>query len=121
MIQKIMFRGFYKLFFSIIILGVSSCMPMGSSGALFWGTAARSYNQSRTNNNYIVSRIKGTFRGFSRGREYELLNGQTWVQTEYYSRYGYAYSPEVILFIDNGQIRMFVDGIDYPVIVTRIK
>jgi len=68
----------------------------------------------------IQSYIISDFDGLDYGNIYELANGQIWKQTEYYIWYWYWFYPEVLIWYDAGAYRMKVEGIDHPVMVSRI-
>ena len=69
----------------------------------------------------MSSTISGTFEGLEYGRVFVLSNGQVWQQSEYYTRYRYAYNPSVLIYRDGSRLRMLVDGIERPVSVVRLR
>jgi len=69
----------------------------------------------------IESRIDGDFEGWEGETVVKLMNGQIWIQTEYYYTYHYAFMPEVLIYKSGGGYKMKVDGVDKAVGVERIK
>lgn len=49
------------------------------------------------------------------------MNGQAWQQTEFYTWYYYAYSPQVVIFPSRGVMKMLIEGTSHPVTVQRIR
>ena len=70
-------------------------------------------------NSVIESRIDGEFKGWDGHKQYKLVNGQVWQQSEYKYQYKYAYRPEAIVYNIGGRYIMSVDGTRVP--VKRIK
>lgn len=70
---------------------------------------------------YLESRISGDFNGFDGQTIFKLTNGQIWQQSEYWYHYHYAYSPAVLIYSDNGQYKIKVDGIDKSIGIHRLK
>ncbi len=54
--------------------------------------------------------ISGQFSGFANGNVFKLGNGQIWEQTGYDIHYYNAFSPEVIIYSDTFDYKMFVKG-----------
>lgn len=79
------------------------------------------FSNESSSNNLIESRVDGSFNGFEGETIIKLRNGQIWQQTEYYYRYRYSYSPNVIIYKENGRFKMKIDGIDRAVGVTQLK
>lgn len=69
----------------------------------------------------IETRIDGDFEGWEGETVVKLMNGQIWIQTEYYYHYHYAYAPSVIVFQSNGRWKMIVDGVPKAVGVEQIR
>ena len=67
------------------------------------------------------SRVDGEFEGWEGDTLVKLMNGQIWEQSEWHYEYSYAYMPRVTIFRAGGQCKMWVEGIDEPVGVTRVK
>ena len=68
-----------------------------------------------------VSRIDGSFEGWSGDTIVKLTNGQIWQQATYSFEYRYAYRPTVIVYEVGRGYAMYVDGTSKPVRVTRLK
>jgi len=68
----------------------------------------------------IKGKIDGDFEGWEGETIVKLTNGDIWQQTEYYNKYHYAYSPEVILVRDGSGYKMKVDGVSKAVSVQRL-
>ena len=69
----------------------------------------------------IESEVDGSFEGWKGETIVKLANGQIWQQTEYHYEYDYAYRPEVLVFKSRLGYKMWVEGIDEPVRVQRLK
>lgn len=69
----------------------------------------------------IVSRIAGTFEGWSGNTLFRLENGQLWEQASYDYRFHYAYRPRVTIVRCSRGYRMLVDGFDETILVRRIR
>ena len=69
----------------------------------------------------IESKVDGSFEGWDGETIVKLANGQIWQQTEYHYEYDYAYRPEVLVFKSRLGYKMWVEGIDEPVRVQRLK
>jgi hypothetical protein len=69
----------------------------------------------------IESNVDGDFEGWEGETIVKLINGQIWQQTEYYYHYHYAYGPEVLIYRSGGGYKMKVEGIEKPVMVSRLR
>lgn len=69
----------------------------------------------------IESQIDGDFEGWEGETVVKLMNGQIWMQTEYYYEYMYAYMPDVLIYKSSGGYKMKVEGIDQAVEVRLLK
>ena len=69
----------------------------------------------------IESKVDGSFEGWDGETIVKLANGQIWQQPEYHYEYDYAYRPEVLVFKSRLGYKMWVEGIDEPVRVQRLK
>ena len=68
-----------------------------------------------------ISRIDGTFKGWSGDTIVKLVNGQIWQQAEYSYKYAYAYRPSVVIYKLNSGYAMQVEGTEGSVRVNRLK
>ncbi len=85
--------------------------------ALKIGSGSSSSNDSGV----IETRIDGDFEGFEGDTIFKLLNGQIWQQIDGRYKYAYKFSPRVILIVNGNIGKMSVEGVNYPISVTRIK
>lgn len=69
----------------------------------------------------LESFIISDFDGLDYGNVYKLANGQIWEQTEAWVWVWVWVNPKVLIWNDGGVYRMKVEGIEHPVMVTRIK
>jgi hypothetical protein len=69
----------------------------------------------------IESRVDGEFEGWEGETVVKLMNGQIWVQTEYYYHYHYAYMPSVLIYQSGGGWKMKVEGVDKAVRVEQLR
>lgn len=98
--------------------GVISTSPSWGSGIqLPWGGLMPSTPSSGS---VIKSKVDGVFNGWSGSTLVSLTNGQIWQQSEYYYDYDYSYRPDVTIIKDSTGYKMFVEGIDRGVRVTRL-
>ena len=67
------------------------------------------------------SKVRDTFGGWDGDTIVELDNGQIWKQQEYYYEYIYAYRPTVVVYQSFGVWKMWVEGTDKPIRVTKIN
>jgi hypothetical protein len=56
----------------------------------------------------IESSIDGDYNGWTGETIYKLLNGQYWMQTQYYYHYKYKYAPEVLIYKSGSSYKMHV-------------
>lgn len=69
----------------------------------------------------IQSTIQYKFDGYANEKTFTLSNGQVWKQTSYQSRTAKRFMPEVLIFLNENEYKMMVDGYDELISVTRIK
>jgi len=70
----------------------------------------------------VESKIDGDFECWEGETIFKLMNGQIWQQTQYAYRYCYKFMPKVtIVRGQNGVYRMYVEGVDGSIAVTRIR
>lgn len=69
----------------------------------------------------IESQISGAFEGWDGETVVKLMNGQVWMQTEYYYEYHYAYMPDVLVYQSGGGWKMKVDGVSKAVGVEQLR
>jgi len=66
--------------------------------------------------------LKGAFKGFkNRDTIFEFHAGGKWRQNEYRYLYHYAYMPSAKVVDEGGRNLLYVDGVDEPVEVKRIR
>jgi hypothetical protein len=88
-----------------------------SVAALVSGTVPRpAYAQG-----VIESQIDGEFEGWEGETVVKLMNGQVWIQTEYYYHYHYAYMPDVLVYQSRSGWKMKVEGVDKAVGVEQLR
>ena len=67
-------------------------------------------------------RLKGQFKGFhNRETTFHFQGGSAWQQNEYKYHYHYAYMPDAKVVNEGGRYLLYVDGIDEPVEVKRLR
>lgn len=67
-------------------------------------------------------RLKGAFKGFhNRDTVFEFADGHIWRQNVYQYRYQYAYMPGAKVVDEAGRYMLYVDGVDEPVEVRRVR
>jgi hypothetical protein len=69
----------------------------------------------------IESQIDGDFEGWDGETVVKLMNGQIWIQTEYYYEYHYAFMPNVLVYRTPLGWKMRVDGIRKSVGVEQLR
>jgi len=69
----------------------------------------------------IESKIDGEFEGWEGETVVKLINGQVWIQTEYYYHYHYAYMPDVLIYLSSGGWKMQVEGVPKAVPVEQLR
>lgn len=69
----------------------------------------------------VESAIKGEFHGLYAGKQYRLVNGQTWVQQEVFEHDHLAYKPRVTIYPASNGWMMAVDGVDRAVRVVPLE
>jgi hypothetical protein len=69
----------------------------------------------------IVSRVKGSFRGWTGRTRLELLNGQEWEQRSYGYMYRYACTPRVVVMRRHDGHWMRVEGVPGWAPVRRVR
>ena len=67
------------------------------------------------------SQVNGEFEGWEGETLVQLVNGQVWIQSEYYYQYHYAYMPRVFVFDSGGTWKMKVEGISKAVGVRQLQ
>lgn len=100
-------KGIFSLALSAALVG----------GALF----SAIYPSTAIAQSVIESHVDGEFEGWEGETVVKLMNGQIWVQTEYYYHYHYAYMPDVLIYQSGGGWKMKVEGIDKAVRVERLR
>lgn len=65
--------------------------------------------------------LKGSIYGFrDQTTVFEFFgSGQKWRQTKYQYHYHYAYMPRAKVVLENGRYMLHVEGISFPLEVTR--
>ena len=69
----------------------------------------------------IESKIDGDFEGWDGETVVKLLNGQVWIQTDYYYEYHYAFMPDVLIYSSGSRWKMRVEGTSKSVGVERLR
>lgn len=69
----------------------------------------------------VDSNIHGHFYGFSYHKEYVLINGQVWRQISNTNINAVLYMPRVLVYSINGNYVMWVEGLNEPIYVERIR
>lgn len=66
--------------------------------------------------------LKGSFKGFhNRNTVFQFHAGGTWKQNEYKYQYQYAYMPFAKVIDEGGRYMLYVEGMDEPVEVKRVR
>jgi len=89
--------------------------------ALCFGIGSATHSSDAFAQSVIESQIDGEFEGWEGETVVKLMNGQIWVQTEYYYEYHYAYMPDVLIYQSRGGWKMKVEGIDRAVGVEQLR
>lgn len=89
--------------------------------ALCFGIGAAAYSSVVLAQSVIESQIDGEFEGWEGETIVKLMNGQIWIQTEYYYEYSYAYMPEVLIYQSGGGWNMKVEGVNKAVGVEQLR
>jgi hypothetical protein len=88
--------------------------------ALCVGTASL-YTSDAVAQSVIETQVDGDFEGWEGETVVKLMNGQIWIQTEYYYEYYYAFMPGVLIYHTSGGWKMRVDGIRKSVGVAQLR
>jgi hypothetical protein len=83
--------------------------------------AACVYTPNAAAQSVIESQIDGNFEGWDGETVVKLMNGQIWIQTEYYYEYYYAFMPDVLVYRSSSGWKMSVEGISKSVGVTQLR
>ena len=89
--------------------------------ALCFGVGAATHSSDALAQSVIESQIEDDFEGWEGETVVKLMNGQGWIQTEYYYEYHYAYMPDVLVYHSGGGWKMKVEGIDKAVGVKLLQ
>ena len=89
--------------------------------ALASGFSTSLYSPQAAAQSVIETSVDGAFEGWEGETVVKLMNGQIWIQTEYYYEYHYAYMPDVLIYQSRGQWKMRVEGVDKAVGVKQLK
>ncbi|ERS91787.1 hypothetical protein [Halomonas sp. PBN3] len=98
------------------ILSVTLAAALFSGGLL-----SVVYSSDASAQSVIESQVDGEFEGWEGETVVKLMNGQIWMQAEYYYEYHYAYMPDVLIYQSGGGWKMKVDGIDKAVRVEQLR
>lgn len=85
------------------------------------GIGAVTHSSDAFAQSVIESQIDGEFEGWEGETVVKLMNGQVWIQTEYYYEYHYAYMPDVLIYQSSGGWKMKVEGINKAVGVEQLR
>ena len=69
----------------------------------------------------IETQIDGEFEGWEGETVVKLMNGQVWIQSEYYYEYCYAYMPTVLIYKSSSGWKMKVEGVSRAVGVKQLR
>ncbi len=69
----------------------------------------------------VESSIAGEFRGLEAGRQFRLINGQTWLQEEAFAQDHLAFKPRVTIYPADDGWMMAVDGVNKAVRVLPVN
>lgn len=83
--------------------------------------ATQAQTQTRFSGGVVESTIEGEFHGLEAGKQYRLVNGQTWVQQEAFEHDHLAYKPRVTIYPASNGWMMAVDGVDKAVRVAPVE
>lgn len=89
--------------------------------ALLTGVGTALYSSSVAAQSVIETQIDGEFEGWEGETVVKLMNGQVWIQTEYYYEYHYAYMPDVLIYNSGGGWKMRVEGINKAIGVEQLR
>jgi len=92
---------------------------MAVAGIIFFGIIAQAtiVSAQPTVESVIVSK----FTGLKKGNTYTLQNGQIWKQTEMWTHPVMRVRPKVTIHKEGGASKMYVEDINRPVAVERVK
>jgi hypothetical protein len=82
---------------------------------------AKAKGGSTAGSTTVESRVDGEFNGWTGETIVKLRNGQIWQQSRHYYFYRYAYAPNVIVYSNDGVMKMKVDGVDEAVPVRLLN
>lgn len=103
------------------MLNFSKAITFSLIAALAAGSTAALYSHHANAQSVIESQVDGEFEGWEGETVVKLMNGQVWIQTEYYYEYHYAYMPDVLLYQSSGGWKMRVEGVDKAVGVQQLR
>lgn len=103
------------------MLGLSKITAFSLVAALTMGSAAALQSQHAEAQSVIESQVNGEFEGWDGETVVRLMNGQVWIQSEYYYEYRYAYMPDVLIYSSGGGWKMQVEGINKAVGVQQLR
>lgn len=72
-------------------------------------------------NAFYETSISGSWSGWDGNTTITLTNGETWQQATYHYEYDYAYNPSVIVYQSGANWKMWVEGMEEPVTVTKLQ
>ncbi len=70
---------------------------------------------------FIETKIDGTFDGWEGETIFKLMNGQIWQQSSYDYHYHYSYNPEVLIYKFEDKWNMKVEDVDETITVIKLK
>jgi hypothetical protein len=88
---------------------------------LYFGIGYVTHSSDALAQSVIESEIDGEFEGWEGETVVQLVNGQVWIQTEYYYEYNYAYMPDVLIYQSSYGWKMKVEGINKAVGVEQLR
>jgi len=103
------------------VIHATKAVSLSFISVLCLGIGVATHSSDAFGQSVIESKIDGEFEGWEGDTVIPLINGQIWMQVEYYYHYRYAYMPDVFIYPTNSGWKMKVDGITKAVGVERLR
>lgn len=103
------------------MLHTSRFLSYAVVAAMVVGSGATIYSSMAIAQSVIETKVDGEFEGWEGETVVKLMNGQVWIQTEYYYEYHYAYMPDALIFQSGGGWKMRVEGVNKAVGVQQLR
>ena len=84
-------------------------------------SANTSDDGNQVTHHVIQSQIKYEFEGFGYENAFQLSNGQVWKQTSHETKTAKRFMPDVLIFLDDNEYKMIVEGYEEKLTVVRVK